>query len=155
MEYEWLTPRRIWIVFLIAVCLGMPPLSRAGTRLEDCDPEMMGFELVTGYVFTAPDDLLDSIPGTIMLTDCLEACQSNETCHSVNYETGLCVLFTSNADYYPGKKTFVCNINSRFRCCRRRSVELIIITQYRLLLNQIKIHFFTFFIYLIIQVYAS
>lgn len=65
---------------------------------------MTGFELVTGYVFTAPDDLLDSIPGTLMLTDCLEACHGNDTCYSVNYETGLCVMFSSNADAYPGKK---------------------------------------------------
>lgn len=64
---------------------------------------MTGFELVTGYVFTAPDDLLDSIPGTLMLTDCLEACHGNDTCYSVNYETGLCVMFSSNADAYPGK----------------------------------------------------
>jgi hypothetical protein len=38
-----------------------------------------------------------------MLTDCLEQCQANETCSSVNYETGLCVLFSSNADKLPGK----------------------------------------------------
>lgn len=39
-----------------------------------------------------------------MLTDCLEACQSNDTCGAVNYETGLCVLFSSNADKQPGKR---------------------------------------------------
>lgn len=38
-----------------------------------------------------------------MLTDCLEACQANESCGAVNYETGLCVLFSSNADKLPGK----------------------------------------------------
>lgn len=38
-----------------------------------------------------------------MLTDCLETCQGNESCQSVNYETGLCVLFGSNADVLPGK----------------------------------------------------
>lgn len=54
------------------------------------------------YVFSAPGKLLDSMPGTLMLTDCLEACQSNDTCSSVNYETGLCVLFSSNADKLPG-----------------------------------------------------
>lgn len=37
-----------------------------------------------------------------MLTDCLEACQANESCGAVNYETGLCVLFSSNADKLPG-----------------------------------------------------
>lgn len=75
----------------------------SATSLQDCDADMTGFELVTGYVFTAPDDLLDSIPGTLMLTDCLEACHANDTCYSVNYETGLCVMFSSNADAYPGK----------------------------------------------------
>lgn len=55
------------------------------------------------YVFSAPGKLLDSLPGTLMLTDCLEACQGNETCHAVNYETGLCVLFSANADQLPGK----------------------------------------------------
>lgn len=75
--------------------------------LAECDPELLGFELVTGYVFTAPDDLLDSMPGTLMLTDCLEACHANESCHSVNYETGLCVLFASNADNYPGKRALI------------------------------------------------
>lgn len=77
----------------------------SATSLQDCDADMTGFELVTGYVFTAPDDLLDSIPGTLMLTDCLEACHANDTCYSVNYETGLCVMFSSNADAYPGKYT--------------------------------------------------
>lgn len=49
--------------------------------------------------------MLDSIPGTLMLTDCLEQCQSNDSCSSVNYETGLCILFTSNADKLPGKQS--------------------------------------------------
>lgn len=72
--------------------------------LDDCDPEMIGFELITGYVFSAPGNVLDSIPGTLMLTDCLETCQGNDSCQSVNYETGLCVLFSSNADVMPGKQ---------------------------------------------------
>ena len=29
--------------------------------------------------------------------------RANDSCHAVNYETGLCVLFASNADNYPGK----------------------------------------------------
>ncbi|XP_037909523.1 uncharacterized protein LOC119650659 isoform X2 [Hermetia illucens] len=40
-----------------------------------------------------------------MLTDCLEACQHNDSCSAVNYETGLCVLFSSNADKLPGALT--------------------------------------------------
>lgn len=70
---------------------------------DECDPEMVGFELVTGYVYTAPTNMLESIPGTLMLTDCLETCQANDSCQAVNYETGLCVLFNSNADSNPGK----------------------------------------------------
>ncbi|EFA00860.1 hypothetical protein TcasGA2_TC003763 [Tribolium castaneum] len=73
--------------------------------LDDCDPELIGFELITGYVFSAPGNVLDSIPGTLMLTDCLETCQGNDSCQSVNYETGLCVLFSSNADVLPGALT--------------------------------------------------
>ncbi|XP_015431180.1 PREDICTED: LOW QUALITY PROTEIN: uncharacterized protein LOC107187569 [Dufourea novaeangliae] len=69
---------------------------------DECDPEMVGFELVTGYVYTAPTNMLESIPGTLMLTDCLEICQANDSCLAVNYETGLCVLFSSNADSNPG-----------------------------------------------------
>lgn len=73
------------------------------SALDDCDPEMIGFELITGYVFSAPGNVLDSVPGTLMLTDCLETCQGNDSCQSVNYETGLCVLFSSNADAQPGR----------------------------------------------------
>ncbi|XP_044762472.1 uncharacterized protein LOC123319521 [Coccinella septempunctata] len=75
------------------------------SALDDCDPEMIGFELITGNVFSAPANVLDSIPGTLMLTDCLETCQGNDSCQSVNYETGLCVLFNSNADILPGALT--------------------------------------------------
>ncbi|XP_018565371.1 uncharacterized protein LOC108906544 [Anoplophora glabripennis] len=81
--------------------LPVPPPS----PLDDCDPEMIGFELITGNVFSAPSNVLDSIPGTLMLTDCLETCQGNESCQSVNYETGLCVLFSSNSDFLPGALT--------------------------------------------------
>ncbi|XP_037949968.1 uncharacterized protein LOC119681385 [Teleopsis dalmanni] len=69
---------------------------------EDCDPDMIGFEIITGYVLSAPSKLLDTLAGTLMLTDCLEACQINESCSAVNYETGLCVLFKTTADELPG-----------------------------------------------------
>ncbi|KAJ1529755.1 hypothetical protein ONE63_006504 [Megalurothrips usitatus] len=82
---------------------GEEPPSGLSAPDGDCDPDNIGFELITGYVFSAPSDLLDSLPGTLMLTDCLEACQGNDSCQAVNYETGLCVLFSSNADTYPGE----------------------------------------------------
>lgn len=53
-------------------------------------------------MFSASNELLDSVPGTLMLNDCLEQCQTNDSCSAVNYETGLCVLFSSNADKMPG-----------------------------------------------------
>ena len=65
--------------------------------------ESVHFELVTGQVYTAPTDMLDSRPGTLMLTDCIELCLSNSTCQSANFETGLCVLFSSSAQSSPGK----------------------------------------------------
>lgn len=80
-----------------------PDYTGPSAGADECDPEMVGFELVTGYVFTAPTNMLESIPGTLMLTDCLETCQANDSCQAVNYETGLCVLFSSNADSNPGK----------------------------------------------------
>lgn len=61
--------------------------------------------LLFSYVFSAPETMLDSVPGTLMITDCLEQCQANDSCSSINYETGLCVLFSSNADKLPGKMT--------------------------------------------------
>ncbi|KYM98735.1 hypothetical protein ALC62_10703 [Cyphomyrmex costatus] len=82
--------------------LSGPDYTGPSAGSDECDPEMVGFELVTGYVYTAPTNMLESIPGTLMLTDCLETCQANDSCQAVNYETGLCVLFSSNADSNPG-----------------------------------------------------
>ncbi|KAK2581475.1 hypothetical protein KPH14_005141 [Odynerus spinipes] len=79
-----------------------PDYTGPSAAADECDPEMVSFELVTGYVYTAPTNMLESIPGTLMLTDCLETCQANDSCQAVNYETGLCVLFSSNADSNPG-----------------------------------------------------
>ena len=80
---------------------GQPPVPRF-----DCSPENTGFELVTGFVFSSPADLLDSQPGTLMLADCLEACRLNSSCRAANYETGLCVLFSADSDHRPGKQLF-------------------------------------------------
>ena len=44
--------------------------------------------------------MLDSQPGTLLLTDCIETCRGNSSCKSINFETGLCVLFSSSADEY-------------------------------------------------------
>ena len=49
-------------------------------------------------MYTAPADMLDSQPGTLILNDCIETCRQNSSCKSINFETGLCVLFSSSAD---------------------------------------------------------
>ena len=53
---------------------------------------------MSGFVYTAPQDMLDSQPGTLILNDCIETCRGNSSCKSINFETGLCVLFSSSAD---------------------------------------------------------
>ncbi|XP_017490486.1 PREDICTED: uncharacterized protein LOC108378693, partial [Rhagoletis zephyria] len=77
-------------------------LDNQGNDIQVCDADFIGFEITTGYVFSAPGKMLHSLPGTLMLTDCLDACRKDPACHAVNYETGLCVLFSSNADKLPG-----------------------------------------------------
>ena len=81
---------------------------RQGSRQDDeaeCPSDFVSFEVVTGYVYTAPADMLDSQPGTLMLTDCIDTCRGNSSCKSINYETGLCVLFSSSADEEGGQLT--------------------------------------------------
>lgn len=53
--------------------------------------------MITGYVYSSTSDTIGTEPGTLQLTDCLNYCQSESACQSVNFETGLCVLFNSSA----------------------------------------------------------
>ena len=71
-----------------------------------CPPRDVSFELITGYVFTSPDTIVDTRPGVLKIEDCIDACRRNSTCLSVNYETGLCVLFSGSAEETPGKILF-------------------------------------------------
>ena len=76
--------------------------------------------------------MLDSVPGTLMLTDCLEQCQANDSCSSINYETGLCVLFSSNADKLPGK---ISSFNYSFPICHKLCYTTSCITKETVLFN--------------------
>ena len=79
-----------------------------------CPNRDEAFELVTGYVFTSPNTILDTRPGVLKLEDCIETCRRNSSCWSVNYETGLCVLFSSSAENTPGKPpsiNIICLVN--------------------------------------------
>ena len=99
-----------------------------------CPKRDEAFELVTGYVFTSPDTILDTRPGVLKLEDCIETCRRNSSCWSVNYETGLCVLFSSSAENTPGKvdhQFFICLVNLRQMaqentiCCYSYLAEII------------------------------
>ena len=70
---------------------------------EGCASDDVTFELLTGYVFTAPDDFLDTRPDTLLISDCIDLCRRNDSCQALNYETGLCVLFKSHAGQSPSK----------------------------------------------------
>ncbi|KAH9366355.1 hypothetical protein HPB48_006193 [Haemaphysalis longicornis] len=69
--------------------------------VRGCPNGRLTFELITGFVYSAPSDTIELKPGTLQLTDCLEHCRRNASCQSVNFETGLCVLFTSSATERP------------------------------------------------------
>ena len=95
--------RWLYLAASVSLALGQgttdSPLGAGG----DCPSEFVSFEVVTGYVYTAPQDMLDSQPGTLMLTDCIDTCRANSTCKAINYETGLCVLFSSSATENQGR----------------------------------------------------
>ncbi|XP_055949587.1 uncharacterized protein LOC129983909 [Argiope bruennichi] len=70
-----------------------------------CSSGFITFELITGYVYTSPGDTMELAPGTLKLTDCLSLCNANATCQAINFETGLCVLFSSSANQRPNALT--------------------------------------------------
>lgn len=92
--------RRCVLTLLLVVCAAAPSLAQE----PDCDEDDISFELVTGYVYSAPADMLDSRAGTLMMTECIDMCRQNSSCEAFNYETGLCVLISSNADDSDGKR---------------------------------------------------
>ena len=57
-------------------------LGRQNDGQDECPDDQLSFEMISGYVYTAPADMLDSQPGTLMLTDCIDKCRANATCKS-------------------------------------------------------------------------
>jgi len=102
-QWTWQCTR--WALFGLSLSLTASIVSGQDDVAGACDPDDVTFELVTGYVYTAPADMLDSQPGTLMLTDCIDTCRANSSCASINYETGLCVLFSSRASENAGQLT--------------------------------------------------
>ena len=94
------------VVGLVLASLG------AAQEAGDCPADLVTFEVITGFVYTAPQDMLDSQPGTLILNDCIETCRANSSCKAINFETGLCVLFSSSADENKSKCSKVRNIGN-------------------------------------------
>jgi len=69
---------------------------------DNCHRDHITFELVTGYVFTSPEDTLSTMPVILKLTDCLNFCRKNSSCKAVNFETGYCILLSSSTTEKPG-----------------------------------------------------
>jgi hypothetical protein len=67
-----------------------------------CRPEDVHFEMMTGYVYSAPSEIMVTSAGVLLLRDCIEQCRHNATCHAINFETGLCVLFAGSYTDQPG-----------------------------------------------------
>lgn len=69
----------------------------------DCQAQagFVSFELITGYVLSAPADSMTMQPGTLQLVDCLNICRNNQSCLAINFETGLCVMLQESADKNP------------------------------------------------------
>ena len=82
------------------LALSLVPMAFAVTSCPVAD---VTFELATGFVYTAPDAILDTNPGVFHLSECLGKCAAEPQCQSINYETGLCVLFRSSAETNPGR----------------------------------------------------
>lgn len=75
------------------------PLRREPYRAR-ADSECTGgpyFELITGFVYSSADDIIDSKIGTLVIDDCISHCAESEDCQALNFETGLCVLFRTAA----------------------------------------------------------
>jgi hypothetical protein len=70
---------------------------------RDCRQEDVHFEMMTGYVYSAPGEIMATSPGVLLLRDCLEQCRRNDTCRAINFETGLCVLFAGSYTDQPGR----------------------------------------------------
>lgn len=96
---------RLWLLMSVLLSVGGYVKSQAAPEAAEpeCSVQDTTFELRTGYVLTSPEEILDTKPDTLQLADCIENCRINSSCSALNFETGLCVLFRTNALDAPGK----------------------------------------------------
>jgi len=62
-----------------------------------CEESDVEFELITGFVYSNADDIIESNIGALQMAECLQQCRANVQCRALNFETGLCVLFKSQS----------------------------------------------------------
>ena len=68
----------------------------ASTAME-CPNGDIGFELITGFVYSSADDIIESNIGALHMNECVQQCRKSPACKALNFETGLCVLFKTAA----------------------------------------------------------
>ena len=94
-------------LMLFLVALSVAQAQKRGEDSENCPRSDVTFEMMTGYVFTSPDQILDTRPDSLKLSDCIDTCRANDSCRALNFETGLCVLFKTSATVAPGQFNFI------------------------------------------------
>lgn len=109
MDHLWLS----FSVGVLLVLLGNVE-SQSSAEAAECSAQDTTFELRTGYVLTSPEEILDTRPDTLQLSECIDACRANISCAALNFETGLCVLFRTNALDAPGNPFYQKNLNALF-----------------------------------------
>jgi len=74
------------------------PLQLSAPAQIQCEEgKQLEFELITGFVYSSADDIIESNIGALQLSECLAQCKKNAECLALNFETGLCVLFKTRA----------------------------------------------------------
>lgn len=107
------TMLRLLLSISLLVVASVPVKSQSEIECTSSDTT---FELMTGFVFTSPGEILETRPDTLQLADCIQTCRSNSSCQALNFETGLCVLFKSNAIVAPGKALRPAHLTVPFSC---------------------------------------
>ena len=92
---------------LVVLLFTLQGIVNAQYDVNNCPAVDSTFELITGWMYSAPQDILETRAGTLQLPDCLNACRNNQSCQAVNFETGLCVLFRSQAGEKEGKENYM------------------------------------------------
>lgn len=93
----------VGLFFVVASALS---LAAGQYEVGNCPVEDSTFELVTGWMYSSPQDILETRAGTLQLGECVDACKANKSCMAINFETGLCVLFGSQVGDRTGKWQF-------------------------------------------------